>query len=61
MKSSIFWDITLHSPLKINVSEEHVTSIFVVEETRMKQVASSIISQKAQLSSMKYSFKNERP
>jgi hypothetical protein len=35
MKSSLFWDITPCSPLKVNrrfVSEEHVASIFRVEE-----------------------------
>jgi hypothetical protein len=52
MTSSIFWDITLCSPLKISVSEEHVTSIFTVEETTMKHVASSIIPEKAELFSM---------
>jgi hypothetical protein len=32
MKSSIFWDVMPCSPLKVNVSEEHIASIFVVEE-----------------------------
>jgi hypothetical protein len=32
MKSIIFWDITLRSPLKATeVSDEHMTSIFRVE------------------------------
>jgi hypothetical protein len=46
MKSSVFWDITLYSSLK--VLEEHVTSIFGVEEegkheTIVKQVAGRAI------------------
>jgi hypothetical protein len=32
MKSTIFWDITLSSPLSIDVSEEHIASIFRVEK-----------------------------
>jgi hypothetical protein len=46
MKSSVFWDITPCSLLKVNVvSEEHVPSIFRVkdkakEETIVKRVAS---------------------
>jgi hypothetical protein len=33
MKSSIFWDITPYTPFKLtDVSEEHVVSIFRVEE-----------------------------
>jgi hypothetical protein len=32
VKSTIFWDITPCSPLKINVLEEHVAFIFRVEE-----------------------------
>jgi hypothetical protein len=28
MKSSIFWDITSCSPLKVNVLEEHIASTF---------------------------------
>jgi hypothetical protein len=46
MKSSIFWDITLCSPLKVNlcVSKKHIASIFSVDEqakqeTRMMQAA----------------------
>jgi hypothetical protein len=47
MKNSIFWDITPYSPSKVNVSEEHVTYIFGVEEKAkqeitMKQAASKI-------------------
>jgi hypothetical protein len=32
VKSSVFWPITPCSPLKVNVSEEHISSIFMVEE-----------------------------
>jgi hypothetical protein len=33
MESTTFWDITLYSPLKVtDVSEEHIASIFRVEE-----------------------------
>jgi hypothetical protein len=31
-KTSIFWDITPYSPLKINILEEHVTSTFRAQE-----------------------------
>jgi hypothetical protein len=34
MKSINFWDITPCSPLSVNISEEHVASIFRVEEIR---------------------------
>jgi hypothetical protein len=38
MNSSIFWDITPCSPLKImNVSKKEVTSIFRVEEWESKR------------------------
>jgi hypothetical protein len=38
-KISIFWDIRLCSPLKIaGVLEEHVFSIFSVEETAKKEI-----------------------
>jgi hypothetical protein len=32
MKSAIFWDITACSPLKVNISEEHVTWFFDPED-----------------------------
>jgi hypothetical protein len=33
MKSSVFWELTPYSPLKVNkFSEEHIASIFRVEE-----------------------------
>jgi hypothetical protein len=34
MKSTIFWDITLCSPLSTDVSEEYIASIFRVEKIR---------------------------
>jgi hypothetical protein len=49
MKSSVFWVIAPCSPSKsTNVSEEHVASIFRVEEyakqdTSMKQAASMVM------------------
>jgi hypothetical protein len=44
MKSSVFWNTMPCSPLKINILEEHVTSIFTVgdqakQETSIKQQA----------------------
>jgi hypothetical protein len=34
MKSSVFWDVTPYSPMKVNRSfgEEHISSIFCLEE-----------------------------
>jgi hypothetical protein len=33
VKNSISWDVTLYSPVKVtNVSEEHIVSIFRVEQ-----------------------------
>jgi hypothetical protein len=33
VKNSVFWDITLCSPIKVtDVSEEHAASIFRIEE-----------------------------
>jgi hypothetical protein len=32
LKSSVFWDITPCSPLKVTILEEHVTTIFGVKE-----------------------------
>jgi hypothetical protein len=33
MKDSLFWDITLSNPMKVNhISNEHMGSIFRVEE-----------------------------
>jgi hypothetical protein len=32
MKSSIFWGITLGSEVTADISEEHITSIFRVQE-----------------------------
>jgi hypothetical protein len=32
MKSSVFWDITLCSPLKFNRYEEHIVSKFRLED-----------------------------
>jgi hypothetical protein len=48
MRSSIFWNKSSCGPLKVSVSEEHVTSIVGVEEyakqeTSMKQVASKVL------------------
>jgi hypothetical protein len=38
MKSSIFWDITPCSPLKVSDhSEEHIASIFRIEDKRRKK------------------------
>jgi hypothetical protein len=34
MKSSVFWDITPCSPLKVNRREEYVSSVFRAEELR---------------------------
>jgi hypothetical protein len=39
MKNSVFWGITPRSPLKVNVSEEHVAYIIRVEEKPSKKPA----------------------
>jgi hypothetical protein len=42
MKSTIFWDITPCSPLKVNdVPEEHVAFIFRVEEWAQQETSVS--------------------
>jgi hypothetical protein len=46
MKSSVFWVITLCSPLKADVSEEHSVLIFRAEKSKqeggLKQVTSRV-------------------
>jgi hypothetical protein len=39
LKSSVFWDIKPCSPLKVKDSEEHIASIFWVEETAEQETA----------------------
>jgi hypothetical protein len=41
MKSCIFWDMTPCSPLKIDVSEEHIAYIFRAEEQTEQETSSA--------------------
>jgi hypothetical protein len=53
MKSSVLWVITPCSPLKADVSEEHVASIFKSEE-QAKQESSMKISADFQRTTRRY-------
>jgi hypothetical protein len=45
MKSTIFWDITPRSPLKVtDVSEEDIASIFRVEEEAEQETRAHLVT-----------------
>lgn len=44
MKSSVFWDKATYSLMKINLSEEHVSSVSMIkEETNTKYLGKSVL------------------